>query len=180
MNRKEFVEKHGAHIKELSKQYGLFPEIVLAQAFIESSDSNGNFGANYNAVNGNNYFGIRPGTNWYGKTISNPDVKSESKIFRAYNSVTDSIEDYFQFITRNPRYAKALVATSPEQQAEELQKAGYAGSSKTYADLLKKVMVNAQKLLGVISKAVNDYGIYISFGIGVAVIIAMNSQTEKK
>lgn len=155
MTRIEFIKKYYSLVERLSAEYGIFPEIVFAQAMIESSNKKG-FGMNYNAVHGNNYFGIRPGANWNGATLENPEVKSESKIFRAYDSVEDSIKDYYRFLASNSRYKKAGVfsAANWKQQAQALANAGYAGkgNESKYYDLITKVGTSVQKVFSDVLK----------------------------
>ena len=150
MTRQEFVNSYGALIKKLSAETGMFPEIVLAQAFAEGGNAKGVFGESYTMKEGNNIFNIKASTGWPGATITNPYVRSESNVFRKYDSLADSIEDYFSFLTHNSRYKSAGVFTahSAPEQAEALQHAGYAGSNTKYADLLMNIAKGAKQLLG--------------------------------
>lgn len=189
MTRYEFIQEYSPLVKELSSGTGIFPETVFAQAIIESSDSKGNFGAGYNVTHGNNYFGIRPGVSWKGEVLENPNVKSESKIFRAYNSPEDSIRDYFDFLRRNSRYKKAGVfeAENFKQQAQRLQSAGYAGNSKTYASLIGKVGDVVSKVLSGAKDFVSKHKTEVAtsgIGLGFAVLVGLgllvaNSKSEK-
>ena len=149
MKRAEFIKKFSPLVAELSAGTGLFPEVVFAQAIIESSDAKGNFGNGYNVRHGNNYFGVRPSSGWHGEVIENPNIKSESKLFRKYESVEDSIRDYFKFLQSNKRYKKAGVfeAANVAEQAAALQRAGYAGNASNYADLITKVGSVVSKVL---------------------------------
>ncbi len=49
--------------------------------------------------------------------------------FRVYGSYMEAIGDYVKLLTNNPRYANVASASSPEQAAHALQKAGYATDS---------------------------------------------------
>lgn len=149
MTRVEFIKKYYDFVNELSQSTGIFPEIVFAQAFIESTGKNG-FGTNYNARVGNNFFAIKASTGWKGATITNPEVKSESNIFRAYDSIKDSIKDYFSFLKKNSRYTKAGVfkAADWKAQAKALAAAGYAGKGheEKYFTLIVNVGKTVQKV----------------------------------
>lgn len=159
MTRVEFIKKYSPLVEKLAAQTGIFPQIVFSQAIIESSSKNG-FGENYNAKYGNNFFGIRPGTSWSGATIENPEIKSESKIFRAYHSPEESIQDYFRFLLNNSRYKKAGVFTAStwQEQAQALARAGYAGAGneEKYFSLLSKVGTTITDVLNKVVKKVTE------------------------
>lgn len=60
--------------------------------------------------------------------------------FRAYKSYKESFADYAQFLMRNPRYHKALLAVKdPCQFAIEIGSAGYATDPK-YAEKIISIM----------------------------------------
>jgi len=175
MTRKDFIDTYGHVIEPLAKANKLFPEIVYAQAFIEGSDGKGNFGESYTMKYGNNVFNIRPGANWHGETISNPLVKSESKIFRKYDSIEEGIRNYFDFLNQNKRYKVGGVfdAKTIEEQAAALQRSGFAGSSTTYADLITKISSGVKKMMGkaasvekAVVKNVSDNATYYVAGAG--------------
>lgn len=152
MTRQEFVNKYGSYVKAVTKNTGIFPETLFAQAFIESQDKNGNVGGSLLAKKYNNYFGIKADSSWKGKKINlktGEFTGTEKEVvindyFRVYDSVEDSIADYVKFLKANPRYEKAGVfnAKSPTEQGELLQKAGYAtgaGYGKLIGSIANKV-----------------------------------------
>ena len=66
-------------------------------------------------------------------------VKKQAS-FRAYDSIKDSVNDFVQFLTENPRYQEALQNTAkPAAFLDSLQKAGYA-TDPNYADKIKQVL----------------------------------------
>ena len=148
MTRKEFVYKYLPVINPLSQSSGILPGLVIAQAIIESADHKGNFGKNPNAEIGNNYFGIKASKGWKGKTFVNPYVKTESNIFRAYDTIEDSIKDYYNFLLKNKRYRDAglFEAKSVIGQADALMRAGYS-TDQNYAALINSVYNGVKKFI---------------------------------
>ena len=120
---------------------GIYPETMIAQAILESSDSKGNFGQGDAAKNANNFFGIHADSSWTGDTYASTDDGGQPTMFRSYPTVGDSIRDYYQFLESNSRYTDAGVfsATNPQDQIDALASAGYA-SSPSYASNLKSLL----------------------------------------
>lgn len=159
MERKQWINIHYPAARMVTAGTGIFPETLLSQAILESSakDKNGVYrvGASQLASRANNYFGIKKGTGWKGKTIDLPTLEYYAgkpvtviQTFRAYPTTADSFRDYVNFLKSNPRYTKAGVftATTPEEQADALQKAGYATDPK-YASILKGIMKGIKKIM---------------------------------
>lgn len=158
--RKEFIKKYGAFIHKVTAGTGILPGTLIAQAFLESS-ANGKVGGSKLSREANNFFGIKCGPNWSGKTY---DIKTKeysgntpyfvTACFRKYNSVEDSIKDYVNFLQVNARYRNAGVfeAKTVKEQAEALKRAGYA-TAPGYAQLVFDVykpyatLINEQKVL---------------------------------
>jgi len=150
LTRESFVKKYYPFVASITSGTGIFPQTLLSQAIIESQAKvNGVYypGQSGLAKKYNNYFGIKADSSWKGKSVnlSTGEVIDGKSVvikdnFRVYNSVNDSIKDYVNFLLSNPRYAKAGVftASTPEDQAKKLQKAGYA-TSPTYADTIINV-----------------------------------------
>jgi len=152
MTRQEFVDKYANYVRSVTKDTGIYPEVLFAQAFIESQDKSGNVGGSLLAKKYNNYFGIKADNSWKGDKINlktGEFTGTEKAVvindfFRVYDSVEDSISDYVRFLKKNSRYEKAGVfqAKNPKEQGELLQKAGYAtgaGYGKLIGDISSKV-----------------------------------------
>lgn len=148
--RQEFVDKYGAFIFKQVKGTGILPETLIGQAILESQgkDSSGNWvvGGSKLSRNSNNYFGIKAGSSWNGKTYNintGEYLKGRHVIvnanFRAYRSVKESIKDYIDFLKDNPRYAKALKQKDYYNQAKVLQLSGYA-TAPNYAEMIKGIV----------------------------------------
>ena len=124
----------------------LQPAMLLAQAALETG-----WGKKViNKADGNsshNLFGIKADSRWQGEkanvqTLEYKDgvAKKQNALFRAYDSVEDSIKDYVKFISSSERYAKALDnADDPKKYFQSLQDAGYA-TDPNYANKIMKIM----------------------------------------
>lgn len=165
LSRAEWVKSYADDARQATAGSGIFPELLLSQAIIESSGKgpDGNFypGMSQLSRNAFNYFGIKANGNWRGPTYSistreyvNGQYITVYAKFRKYNSVRDSFADYVKFLKVNPRYTSAGVftATTPEQQAERVAAAGYA-TSPTYASLVKSVIKSVKSYLPPIGTA---------------------------
>jgi mannosyl-glycoprotein endo-beta-N-acetylglucosaminidase/stage II sporulation protein P len=150
--RKAFVEKYEPFINSTVKGSGLFAGTMIAQAIIESSGKfNGvwSVGGSGLSRKANNFFGIKCGSAWKGKTYNaNTGEYSpggtyyiqQNACFRKYDNVEESIKDHLSFLQKNPRYTKngVFAATNIKEQAEALKRAGYA-TAPNYAATIVSV-----------------------------------------
>lgn len=140
--------------KEATAGTGIYPEILLSQAIIESA-KNGVMPGTALARNHNNYFGIKAGKSYTGRTVlmvtkehdKDGSEYTENASFRAYSAPVESFKDYVQFLQKNKRYSKAIKAGSIEAQAQELQAAGYSTNSK-YAAIVGGMARTIKNALG--------------------------------
>ncbi|MBO4645383.1 MAG: glucosaminidase domain-containing protein [Bacteroidales bacterium] len=134
MKPADFLNRYAQECVDACQGTGIFPSVTIAQAIVESGWGN--------STPGNNLFGIvahnQYSPYWKGEYITANDNGNTRK-FRKYATTADSIKDHTYFLQKNGRYAKALAASTPEEQARELAAAGYA-ESKSYADTLIKVI----------------------------------------
>lgn len=147
MKVKEFIAKYKEAAQIASAQNGINYLAILTQAAHESAFGKYAFG--------NNFFGIKPGKNWTGKTqllrtneySINPNLKFPEIIsktqetvrgklmwhyvirdyFRAYDTPQEGFLDHGQFLINNKRYTMAMLfRDEPEKFFLEIAKAGYA------------------------------------------------------
>jgi flagellum-specific peptidoglycan hydrolase FlgJ len=162
--KKEFVEKYGGFIKQVTAGTGILPGTLTAQAIIESSGKYNNrwlVGGSKLSRKANNFFGIKCAGGWTGDTynINTGEYSSSGSkytvnaCFRKYNSVEDSIKDYINFLQKNTRYKNAGVfeAKTVYDQARALKKAGYA-TAPNYANVISSVYKSISGYLGVAKK----------------------------
>ncbi|WP_238902385.1 glucosaminidase domain-containing protein [Clostridium sp. YIM B02506] len=152
--QRKFVESVKPYAIEVYEKYGILPSIVVAQAFYES-----HWGESVLSQQAKNYFGIKADTSWKGKTVTmettefhNEKIKDK---FRLYDTVSESFDDYGNFLTTHPRYRQAGVfeAKDYEAMAKALEKGGYstaqnAKGEKVYAiDIYSIVRANDLMIL---------------------------------
>ena len=127
----------------------IFPSVCIAQAIHESG-----WGSSKKMVNANALFGVKVGrsawkfgTAWKGAayktgTTEYYDGKTATKImdyFRAYDSVEDSTEDYFDMLCHCQRYKAALNRKTPRECITAIVAGGYA-TGPAYVTAIMKII----------------------------------------
>jgi len=136
-----FIKKLSAlAIAECNKRTKkVLPSICIAQAALETG-----WGTSALMTKANAYFGIKATSSWKGKVFNAKtsecyDGSTYTNItacFRAYDSVAESVADYYDLITGLSRYAGAVNETNAEKSITAIKNGGYA-TSPTY---IKNVM----------------------------------------
>ena len=146
----EFIEKFGKYFVEATEGTTIFPSVKAAQCVQET-------GWGQHSI-GNNIFGIKADGQyskyWKGAStkavspeVNNGVTSSEKSSFRVYNSPEDSIRDHTEFLKQNARYDAVFNATTPEEQAQAIQAAGYATDPNYAANLISIINKNDFKKL---------------------------------
>lgn len=142
-SQEDFINTLMPAAEKAAQSIGLDAKALLAQAALETG-----WGKylihSADGKNSHNLFGIKAGNGWQGDKnvvdtleFNEGVAKQERASFRAYDSFSDAMQDYVQFVKENPRYQEALQkVTEPAQYFDSLQKAGYA----TDPDYAGKVM----------------------------------------
>lgn len=127
----------------------VLPSVCIAQACCESA-----YGTSTKMKNANAMFGIKVGKSkvhfgkcWSGKAYSTKtkecyDGKTYVNItdmFRAYDSVQDSIGDYYDMLGSCTRYAKCIGVTDARQCITAIRQGGYA-TSPTYINTIMNII----------------------------------------
>lgn len=118
-----------AQAERAKRDKWVLPSVCIAQAALETV-----WGTSALMTKANAYFGIKATDSWAGKVynantrecfdgVSMTDVTA---CFRAYDSVADSVADYFDLITGNTRYAAAVNNSSPKAAITAIYEGGYA------------------------------------------------------
>lgn len=136
MTKQEFIDNIAKYVRKYAKQYGICVHSpIIAQAILESGWGQSKLAAQYH-----NYFGLKCGTKWTGKSV-NMATKEEYKPgvltdirdnFRVFDSMEDGVKGYFEFIQLT-RYHNLRGITDPRKYLETIIKDGYATSS-TYVE----------------------------------------------
>ena len=162
--QKNFISSLLPQAQAAGQQLGVDPRNLIAQAALET-----NWGQNLPAGS-NNLFGVKASGGWNGASATaatteyqNGAAVSTTAPFRAYDSTTQSFQDYVALLRNSPRYAGALNTGSNTQAfAAALQRGGYA----TDPDYVRKVSAVAAQVgnhLGVMS-ANSDAGLKTAAG----------------
>jgi flagellar protein FlgJ len=108
-----FVRELAPQASVVAKELGLSLRTVLAQAALETQWGK-HMPTHADGSSSFNLFGIKAGSSWGGSRVSVPTLEYEGGIavrkqaqFRSYNSTTDSLADYADLISKDPRYAQA-------------------------------------------------------------------------
>ncbi len=142
MEKKEFIEAVAKYVKKYAYVYGIMVHSpIIAQAILESGWGKSKLAATYH-----NYFGMKCGSNWKGKSV-NLTTKEEYEVgtlttikdnFRVYDSMEEGVKGYFDFIQLE-RYQNLRGITDPKKYLETIKADGYATSS-TYVESVMKVV----------------------------------------
>lgn len=143
--QQRFVESLRPHAERAARRLGTTPEVLLAQAALETGWGRHVVGG-ANGQASHNLFSIKADRSWDGNTVTQRTLEvfdgkpvRVSAAFRAYANVGAAFDDYVSFIQQNPRYERALQrAADPRAYVQELQRAGYA-TDPSYAQKILQI-----------------------------------------
>lgn len=145
--KKVFIARMLFALDEIDDLGGFLKSVIIAQAAIESNWGRSALSAKYN-----NYFGIKAGKSWKGKTVNmktgevfdgkNVTINSN---FRVYDSLADSIRDRNRLL-RMPRYKAVESADTPQKQAEAIKAAGYCTATNYVESIMATINANGLTL----------------------------------
>lgn len=142
----DFVRHIYPMAEKAAARIGVDPKLMIAQTALETGwgkfmvpreDGSSSF----------NLFNIKADKRWNGESAEvqtlefrNGQPQQERWPFRAYESLEESMHDYIDFLSANPRYQQALEKTAdPQAFAKGLQQAGYATDPR-YAHKVMNIM----------------------------------------
>jgi len=143
-----FVEDIWPHALRAAEELGVDADVLLAQSALETGWGK-YLPLNADGSNSFNLFGIKADERWSGDKVEivtreyrHGVMQQETAAFRSYDSVSDAVTDYVDFIRGNERYQKALErGYDADAYAKELQKAGYA-TDPDYARKINRIRAN--------------------------------------
>ena len=128
-SKRKFVIQIANYVRKYAPKYGIkVYSPIIAQAIHESGWGQSSLSAKYH-----NYFGLKCGTLWTGKSV-NLSTKEEYSAgtlttirsnFRVYDNMEQGVKGYFEFI-QLPRYSNLKGVTSPRQYLTNIKNDGYA------------------------------------------------------
>ena len=132
MTNQEFIDQIAVYIKKYAAIFGICVHSpIIAQAILESGWGKSKLAATYH-----NYFGLKCGTKWTGKSVNmNTQEEYEPGVlttiadnFRVFDSMEEGVKGYFEFIQLS-RYQNLKGITDPKTYLETIKADGYATSS---------------------------------------------------
>ena len=133
MDKQEFIKKIAGYVKKYASDYGIAVHSpIIAQAILESGWGESRLAAVYH-----NYFGLKCGTKWKGKSVNLKTMEEYTPgtltpitdNFRVYASMEEGVKGYFEFIQLE-RYQNLRGIKDPAVYLETIKADGYATSSK--------------------------------------------------
>lgn len=140
--QKKFIEDIAGCVQKYAGQYGiLIHSPIIAQAILESAWGESRLAAEYH-----NYFGLKCGTKWKGRSVNmktqeeySPGTKTTiTDNFRVYGSMDEGVKGYFEFI-QLARYQNLKGIAEPEKYLQTIKDDGYATSSTYVTDTYRCV-----------------------------------------
>ena len=137
-----FIKTISPIVQKVAKERGYkVASPIIAQACLES-----NYGLSKLSANYFNYFGLKCGSSWKGKSV-NISTKEEYKAgvitnikdnFRVYSSMEDGVNGYFDFISTK-RYSNLKNASTANEYLTLIKQDGYATDSNYVNSNMKMV-----------------------------------------
>lgn len=140
--QKKFIEDIAGCVQKYAGRYGiLIHSPIIAQAILESAWGESRLAAQYH-----NYFGLKCGTKWTGRSVNmktqeeySPGTKTTiTDNFRVYGSMDEGVKGYFEFI-QLARYQNLKGIAEPEKYLQTIKDDGYATSSTYVTDTYRCV-----------------------------------------
>lgn len=138
----EFINIIAPVIQKVSRDRGYkICSVTIAQAVIESAS-----GTSELATKHNNFFGMKAGTSWRGKTANyrtaenkpSGEVYYVTASFRHYDTLLEGVDGYYDFISA-PRYSNLKNAKTAGDFASDLKADGYA-TAVSYVSALMNIV----------------------------------------
>ena len=157
VSKSKFADTIFDTVNKVNKEngYELYNSVIIAQSVLETG-----WGQSKIMMKANALFGIKADSSWKGKVYSSYTnevydgvTETEYATFRAYDSIEDSIKDYYKLIKNN--YKKALNCDSQREAIEAIKKGGYA-TDPEYVDKIMSI-INANDFIKKYDNIENKY-----------------------
>lgn len=132
MKKEEFIQKIAGYVKKYAAAYEIkVCSPIIAQAILESGWGESKLAKVYH-----NYFGLKCGTKWQGKSVNLATWEEYeagtamviSDYFRVFDNMEEGVKGYFELL-QLPRYQNLKGITEPGRYLETIWADGYATSS---------------------------------------------------
>lgn len=131
MKKEEFIQKIAGYVKKYATAYEIkVCSPIIAQAILESGWGESRLAKDYH-----NYFGLKCGTKWQGKSVNLATWEEYeagtamviSDYFRVFDNMEEGVKGYFELL-QLPRYQNLKGITEPGRYLETIWADGYATS----------------------------------------------------
>lgn len=151
---RNFLDKVLPYVKKAAQALGVEPEMLAAQAALETGWGK-NMLANNQGETSNNLFNIKRDSSWDGDSVSvnsleekDGVLQAERSEFKSYANIEESVNDYINLISNKTHFRSALdAAENSFEFIKGIHKAGYATDSR-YADKIFSVYRQIKQLDG--------------------------------
>lgn len=144
-----FVARMSGAAQTASAQSGVPANLILGQAALESGWGKREI-LNADGTSSHNLFGIKAGADWKGKVVNVTTTEYVDGVpqktvqpFRSYGSYQEAFADYAKLLGGSARYSGVVQASSDNEAAHRIQKAGYA-TDPNYAAKLIRIMAQVR------------------------------------
>jgi len=142
----EFVKTLWPMAKKASKESGISPHILIAQAALETGWGKA-ISTHADGKSSFNLFNIKADHRWGGDLVAKNTLEYKDGVtekqratFRAYGSFEESFQDFITYISNEPRYKSAMdVVDNNSSFINELHQSGYA-TDPLYAEKVMRVL----------------------------------------
>ena len=149
----DFVTALTEPAKQVERELGVPFQVVIAQAALETGWGQ-KIIKNSDGTSSNNLFNIKADSRWTGEKAQKDTLEFEqgslvkkNEPFRVYNSISESVNDYVNFLSSGTRYQDALAKPdNVEHFLQGLQKAGYA-TDPNYANKILGTLKSVSNFL---------------------------------
>lgn len=144
VSKGKFADTIYSSVNKVNKEngYELYNSVIIAQSVLETG-----WGQSEIMMKANALFGIKAGSGWKGKVYSSYTNEvydgvecTEYATFRAYDSIEDSIEDYYKLIKNN--YKKALNCETQKESIQAIKNGGYATDPEYVSKIMSIINAN--------------------------------------
>ncbi len=142
MTKQQFIDAVAGYVQKYAYVYGITVHSpVIAQAILESGWGESKLASQYH-----NYFGLKCGSKWTGKSVNLKTQEEYTKgtlttisdNFRVFDSMEEGVKGYFEFIQLS-RYQNLRGITDPKKYLETIRADGYA-TSYSYVESCMKLI----------------------------------------
>lgn len=144
VSKGKFADTIFKSVNKVNKEngYQLYNSVIIAQSVLETG-----WGQSKIMMKANALFGIKAGSGWKGKVYSSYTNEvydgvecTEYATFRAYDSIEESIKDYYKLIKNN--YKKALNCDTQKESIEAIKNGGYATDPEYVSKIMSIINAN--------------------------------------